>query len=71
LLSRKVNPIHINDDGDYNNKVILLETFVNYWYRAKEYSKNKNSNQRFIPIIKDKEELYDHMDDLLIKYIQK
>ncbi len=56
LLSRRINPVRLTEEEDLQ---VLLDTFVNYWYRAKAYTETRQ-----IPIIRERETLEKETDKL-------
>lgn len=64
MLSRRANPVRIENNGDDTDLMILLEIFANYWYRAKEYTLMEGP-KKSVPIIADEDELRGHIRELL------
>ncbi len=65
LLSRRVNPVFIRHQEDLK---LMLYDFVNYWHRARTYTKNKNNpdiQENFVPIISDQDSLDQYIEELL------
>jgi hypothetical protein len=70
MLSRRVNPVHLK--GNREDLESLLYIFVNYWYRAKEYTRQQEGPGRNVPIISDEEgEMEGLIEELLGFYVEK
>jgi hypothetical protein len=64
MLSRRVNPVFVENEDDLE---VMLYTFTNYWYRAREYTKTLGDPKRenVVPIIQRKDEIDQYREDLL------
>ncbi|MEM1327457.1 MAG: hypothetical protein AAGI23_15955 [Bacteroidota bacterium] len=69
MLSRRANPVLVSNPVDLK---ILLDIFVNYWYRAKVYTRSRLEGKlKHVPIIDTKKQLRTYRKELLNLYFSE